>query len=73
MALSEGEYSVATPFNPGAHPEVDEVKKMAAAMIDYIWLHGKDGRCSAVALHEIESGAMWAVKSITKRPRGQPV
>jgi len=67
--MTEGEHRVGIAFNPGKKSEVDGIKTLAAAMIDNIIAWGKDDRCTEIACAEIESGAMWAVKSITKPPR----
>lgn len=64
-----GEHLVGKSFNPGGHEQVDEIKRMAAEMIDYVLKHGRDTRCTRVAMAEIEDAAMWAVKSVTKQPR----
>lgn len=69
-----GEYRVGTSFNPSANPLVDEIKKQAAALIDLI-----DGiqvatdppdavfRLKALAMTEVETAAMYAVKAATKQ------
>ena len=70
--MTEGEYRVGISFNPGgaeAHDQVNHIKEAAAALIDYILANGKDKRCAAVACTEIESAAMWGVKSVTKPDR----
>jgi len=50
-------------------PEVDHVKAVIAELIDYIFDTGKDSRCNSIVATELESAAMWAVKSFTKEPR----
>jgi len=67
--MSEGEYRVGISFNPGGNSNVHNIKSMAAALIDYIIEHGKDPRCTALACTEIETAAMYGVKSVTKPPR----
>lgn len=74
MSLSEGEYRVGKSFNPSANPTVDTIKARAAALIDLLEGIASDrghpgARCAAVAMTEIESAAMWAVKAVTKQPR----
>jgi len=69
---TEGMYRVGIDFNPGGNPHVDQIKATAAAMIDYVIEHGNDARCTAIACTEIESAAMWAVKSVTKPDREEP-
>ena len=71
---SLGQYRVGTSFNPSANPLVDEIKKQAAALIDLI-----DGiqiatdppdaviRLKHIAMTEIETAAMYAVKAATKQ------
>ena len=66
---TEGEYLVGISFNPGGSEDVNTLKRMAADFIDYVREHGKDGRCTSLAVTKIESAAMWAVKSVTKPPR----
>ena len=52
-------------FNPSASDRVTRVKQLAAALINEIHHHGKDGRCTSLAKTGIEEAAMWAVKSLT--------
>ena len=66
---SEGEYLVGITFNPSGSAEVDEIKRMTASLIDYVFANGKDDRCTALAATGFEEAAMWAVKSVTKRPK----
>ena len=66
---TEGEYRVGIDFNPGGHEQVNHIKLAAAQLIDYVTEHGKDPRCTAIACTELESAAMWAVKSVTKPAR----
>ena len=67
--MTEGQYRVGTNFNPSSMPEVDHVKAVIAELIDYIFDTGKDSRCNSIVATELESAAMWAVKSFTKEPR----
>ena len=67
--LTAGEKYVGVSFNPSKNPDVDHIKAEAAALIDFIIDHGKDDRCTAIAVEAIEAGAMWAVKSVTKAAR----
>jgi hypothetical protein len=71
--LSVGEHRVGVNFNPSGKPEVDEVKRLAARLIDMI--NEFDGsypadagrsRLKALAMTNIEQGAMWAVKALTR-------
>lgn len=66
---TKGEYLVGVSFNPGGHPEVDTIKKQSAQLIDFIYGIGNNTRCTSLAVKSIEEGAMWAVKSVTKKPR----
>ena len=66
--MTEGEWRVGVSFNPGKNPDVDQVKAMAANLIDFIIATGKDARCTSLAATGFEEAAMWAVKSITKSP-----
>ena len=74
MAQSEGEYRVGIDFNPSGSEEVIAVKKAAAAFIDMLEPIAGDRNhpgagCAAIAMTEIESAAMWAVKAVTKAPK----
>lgn len=73
-ALTEGEYRVGKAFNPSANPNVDAIKAKAADLIDMLAPIAADrdhpgARCASVAMTEIESAAMWAVKAVTKQAR----
>jgi hypothetical protein len=72
--LTEGEYRVGISFNPSANPAVDQIKSAAAQLIDALAPIAADrghpgARCAAIAMTEIESAAMWAVKAVTKQAR----
>ncbi|RUW39147.1 hypothetical protein EN739_24410 [Mesorhizobium sp. M2A.F.Ca.ET.017.03.2.1] len=72
--LTEGEYRVGINFNPSNNAQVDAIKTRAAELIDVLAPIAADrehpgARCAAVAMTEIESAAMWAVKAVTKQPR----
>lgn len=72
--LTLGEYRVGVSFNPGGHPEVDQIKSMAAEFIDYIEDRklGSDPEKLRLAAHAqtlIEDAAMNAVKFVTKPKR----
>ena len=69
--MTEGEYRVGVSFNPSNNPTVDEIKASAAKLIDLTAEHGKDDRCIALAQTAFEEAAMWAVKAVTKQPRGE--
>lgn len=72
--LTEGEYLVGLSFNPSGNPLVHEIKIRTAQLIDLMleWKKGVTGlgaREAAIAVHEYEEAAMWAVKAVTKGPR----
>lgn len=71
---TEGEYRVGINFNPSGNQKVDEIKRRAAELIDILAPIAAErehpgGRCASIAMTEIESAAMWAVKAVTKQPR----
>lgn len=67
-----GEKLVRKSFNPSQDNLVDEIKHVAADLIDLIHENkDKEPRCAALAITSIENGAMWAVKMATAEP-GQP-
>lgn len=73
-SLTEGGYRVGVIFNPSKLPEVDFIKEKAAELIDFLAPIAADrdhpgARCASIAMTEIESAAMWAVKAVTKQPR----
>ena len=70
--MTEGEYRVGITFNPGGSEQVNEIKQLAAELIDMVEASGKDSRCTALAMTAFEDGAMWAVKSVTKQPKHDP-
>jgi len=72
--MTVGEYKVGITFNPGGNEHVNEIKRRAADLIDYInnFASGSSNpevkRLGALAMTEFEDGAMWAVKAVTKGP-----
>lgn len=69
--LTYGQKAVGITFNPGGDPEVNRCKQMVANCIDQ--MHALRSRtesqevkrmCS-VAITDMQSGQMWAVKAIT--------
>lgn len=76
MALqSKGEMRVGITFNPSSSALVDQLKRQAADFIDLVNTIDSDshtplgnerGRLKSIAMTEIESAAMWAVKAATK-------
>lgn len=72
--MTKGEYRVGLDFNPSNSGVVDNIKRMAAELIDYIeGIPGNEnperGRLKALAQTHVEDGAMWAVKAATKQPQ----
>jgi len=74
--MTKGEYRVGITFNPSGDDTVEQIKRMAADLIDLIETITTDGetdqyievsRLKALAQTAIEDGAMWAVKAATKR------
>ena len=63
---TEGQRRVGTSFNPSANIAVDLIKEKAAELIDLILEEG-EGREAAVAATQIETGAMWGVKSVIRK------
>ena len=70
-----GESRIGVDFNPGGNPVIDEMKRLFADLVDDIGAlpdHG-DGeirRLKAVAQHEVEGAAMWAVKAAARSAAG---
>ena len=67
-----GEYRVGTDFNPSGDLKVERIKSLAAELIDLIGSLQYRGipevmRLKTIAMTDIESGAMWAVKAATKK------
>lgn len=74
METSYGQWLVGVDFNPSGNPDVAEIKKAAADLIDKLqWIaedHNHPGaRCASLAITHFEDAAMWGVKAVTKRPR----
>lgn len=61
--LSKGEQIIGK-FNPSGSPEVEAIKTSAIELINKIEKLGKDPRRKAIAFTEIETGVMFAVKSL---------
>ena len=78
---TKGGYRVGIDFNPSGDDTVEKIKRMAANLINLIEdiplpignlgnVHPSEvARLKALAQTGIESGAMWAVKAVTKRPQ----
>ena len=78
--MTKGEYLVGITFNPGGNETVDKLKRAAADLIDLVEAikapedptqlqPSEVGRLKALAITNIENGAMWAVKAATKPKR----
>lgn len=72
--MTLGEYRVGITFNPSANSHVNEIKRRAADLIDYLndWNSGDNSeasRLAALAMTHIEDAAMWGVKAVTKESR----
>ena len=75
---THGEYLVGISFNPGGNPDVNDVKRKAADLIDAIKALRNDeeaastrqsaeaARCKSIAITHVETAAMFAVKAATK-------
>lgn len=71
--MTIGEYRVGITFNPSSNSHVNEIKRRAADLIDYLndWNAGDNpeaARLVALAMTHIEDAAMWGVKAVTKEP-----
>jgi len=74
VAQTLGEYRVGIDFNPSGSVQVQQVKRTAADLIDFVngledMGEGEIRRLKAEAMTCIETGAMHAVKAATKKPR----
>ena len=74
--MTLGEARVRKSFNPSNNDVVDQIKTLAAELIDLCNQRretasgrgigsGEEQRCWALAMTEFEDGAMWAVKAAT--------
>lgn len=69
--LTFGEKAVGLTFNPGKNEQVDMIKRVCATSIDYLndlrnsSENGDVKRMLSVAITEIQTGQMWAVKAVT--------
>ena len=75
-----GRYRVGVSFNPSGSSKVDDIKTVAAGLIDLISdacdqssddlvLDAERVRCARIAMEHAEAAAMWAVKAVTKGAR----
>lgn len=69
--LSFGQKACGFSFNPGGHPQVNELKAMFAAVVDYLnevrsnSVDPEVKRMASVAITEAQTAQMWAVKAVT--------
>lgn len=64
--MSRGKEVIGT-FNVSDKSEVDIIKEKAAELVDLIDKYGVDARRKNLAISHIETGAMFAVKSLFVR------
>ncbi len=69
--MTLGEYRVGITFNPDGNAHVNEIKRRAADLIDYLndWNSGDNPEAHElvlIAMRKIESAAMDGVKAVTK-------
>jgi hypothetical protein len=70
-ALTFGEKAVGLTFNPSQDPTVAAIKRLCADLIDEIHElrtnqpNSEIARMASVAITEIQTGQMWAVKAAT--------
>jgi len=50
-------------FNPSGKSEVDAIKGLTEALMQYLRDNVPDNRCRSIALTNYEQAAMWAVKA----------
>ena len=67
-----GEKAVGLSFNPSSIPDVDEVKRLYARIIDLCDINRADTKATpeqrrlySIAITEAQGAQMWAVKAIT--------
>ncbi len=68
--LTFGEKSVGLTFNPSGDPKVTNIKVLSAQLIDLLneirWeQRNEQARLCSVAITEIQTAQMWAVKAVT--------
>jgi len=69
--MTYGEKAVGLTFNPGGSEEVNDIKRQCADLIDNLNNlreaagPGEKGRMLSVAITEIQTAQMWAVKAVT--------
>jgi hypothetical protein len=69
--LTFGQKAVGFSFNPGGHEQVNDIKRMFAAIVDYMndvrnmTVDPEVKRMASVAITEAQTAQMWAVKAVT--------
>lgn len=69
--MSFGEKAVGMTFNPGGHPLVNSINRLAADYIDHLnnarnfTTDNEVKRMLSVAITEAQTSQMWAVKAVT--------
>lgn len=71
--MTIGEYRVGITFNPGGNERVNEIKRRAADLIDYLescreGAINESKRLIDLSQQDIETAAMHGVKAVTKGP-----
>lgn len=65
-----GETRVGVDFNPSGDPDIADIKRRAAELIDAVDAlpapTGEAARVRAIAMTEIEGAAMWVVKAAAR-------
>lgn len=78
MLQALGDYRVGIGFNPSGMDDVNRIKRLAADLINFLELKREQpeaqnnpevARLLSLAQTQIEDGAMWGVKAVTKQPR----
>ncbi len=71
QSLTIGQTLVGLNFNPSNDPNVDQIKRRFAEVIDFLFMqsHSKPGQLGSIltqtAINEIMSAQMWAIKALT--------
>jgi len=66
-----GEKACGVSFNPGGNPDVDQIKRAFAAIVDDLHQrfraaeNGEVKRMLSIAITEAQTAQMWAVKAVT--------
>lgn len=69
--LSFGERACGVSFNPGGHAVVNDLKEVFASVVDdlnhlrEISVDSEQKRMLSIAITEVQSAQMWAVKAVT--------